>query len=164
VDVKDLIAELRGLVEKARSMPMSASAVINRREALDLVDRLEQALPTAFADQDKLFAERDEVLAQAHRQAAEVLAAAQRRREELAGETDLLELAQQQADSVRAAAAAEAERFRREADDYVDTRLATFEVTLTKILEAVSRGRARLHGQTDFDALAGPAEGSDQAG
>ena len=37
MDVNDLIAQLRSLVENARSMPMSASAVINRGDALDLI-------------------------------------------------------------------------------------------------------------------------------
>jgi cell division septum initiation protein DivIVA len=150
LDVNDLIGQLRALVESARSMPMSASAVINRAEALDLVARLEKAVPTAFADQDKLFAERDEVLSRAREEAAEILATAHRQGTELVGETDVFKLAKQ-----------EAEELRRETDDYVDTRLATFEVTLTKTLAAVTRGRARLQGRTHFDDLSETARGPD---
>jgi hypothetical protein len=153
VDVNDLIAELRSLVEGARSMPMSASAVVNRGEVLELIARLEQALPTAFADQDKVFSERDEVVARAHEEAAQIVLAGQRERERLVGETDVFRLAKHEADAERDRAAAEAEALRTETDDYVDTRLATFEITLTKTLEAVSRGRARLQGRTHFDAL-----------
>jgi vacuolar-type H+-ATPase subunit H len=161
-DVNDLIAKLRALVENARSMPMSASAVINRSEVLDLVTRLEDAVPTAFADQNKVFSERDEVVAHAHAQAAEILNEAQRKREELVSETDVFKLAKHEADVERKRAAAEAEELRRETDDYVDTRLATFEITLTKTLEAVSRGRARLQGRTHFDALGDTARGPDE--
>ena len=32
------LAELRRVVEQARSMPMSASAVVNRGEVLELID------------------------------------------------------------------------------------------------------------------------------
>src|SRR6188472_1266009 len=141
------------MVENARSMPMSASAVVNRREVLDLITRLEQAVPGAFADQDKVFAERDELLARAHEEAAEIVAVARREGELLVGETGVFKVAKHEADAERARAAAEAEALRRETDDYVDTRLATFEITLTKTLEAVSRGRARLQGRTHFDAL-----------
>jgi hypothetical protein len=163
LDVNDLIAHLRALVENARSMPMSSSAVINRAEVLDLVTRLEQAVPSAFADQNKVFSERDEVVAQGHERAAEIVAEAQRKRDELVSETDVFKLAKHEADVERDRAAAEAAELRRETDDYVDTRLATFEITLTKTLEAVSRGRARLQGRTHFDALGETARGPDEA-
>ncbi len=160
MDVNELIAQLRSQVENARSMPMSASAVINRAEVLELVGRLEQAATTAFADQDKVFAERDEVLARAREQAGEILAAAERERTDLVGETDVFRVAKHEAEVERDRAALEADELRRETDDYVDTRLATFEVTLTKTLEAVTRGRARLHGRTHFDALGVTSRGA----
>jgi vacuolar-type H+-ATPase subunit H len=163
MDVNELIAHLRVTIENARSMPMSASAVINRAEVLQLVEQLEEALPTAFADQDKVYAERDELIAQAREQADEIVAQAQREREKLVGETDVFKLAKHEADAERARAAAEAEELRSETDDYVDTRLATFEITLTKTLEAVSRGRAKLQGRTHFDDLGETARGPDPA-
>ena len=48
MDVHARLAELRQAVEGARSMPMSASAVINRCEVLVLVDGLEKALDAAL--------------------------------------------------------------------------------------------------------------------
>lgn len=153
MDVKDLIAQLRGLVEGARSMPMSASAVVNRAELLDLISQLEATMPTAFADQDKVFSERDDVIAQARDDSAKIVAEAEAARERLVSETDVFRVAKHEADAERAAATAEAEALRRETDDYVDQRLATFEITLTKTLEAVTRGRARLQGRSHFDAL-----------
>ena len=47
---------------------------------------------------------------------------------------------------------------RRETDDYVDQRLASFELTLSKTLAAVQRGRERLHGRSDLDELGKSAE------
>jgi len=40
----------------------------------------------------------------------------------------------------------EADRMRQEVDDYVDAKLAGFEVALNKTLSAVSRGREKLRG------------------
>jgi cell division septum initiation protein DivIVA len=164
VEAEELIAQLRTMVESARSMPMSASAVINRTEMLDLLARLERAVVSALGDRDGdgVSAERDGVVAGAHEQAADVLAAAERERADLVGETGVFRLAKQEADAERARAAAEAEELRRETEDYVDSRLATFEVTLTKTLEAVTRGRARLHGRSHFDALGVTARGADE--
>lgn len=153
MDVKDLIAQLRALVEGARSMPMSASAVVNRAELLGLIEQLESTLPSAFADQDKVVAGRDDVISKAHTDAAQILADAQVERERLVSETDVFRVAKHEADVEREAAGTEAEGLRRETDDYVDQRLATFEITLTKTLEAVTRGRARLQGRSHFDEL-----------
>lgn len=160
MDVNDLIAQLRAVIEGARSMPMSASAVINRGEVLDLIARLEGAVPTAFADQDKVFAERDEVISRAKEEAGEIITAAERERERMVSETDVFKLAKHKADTERERAGTEAEALRHETDEYVDTRLATFEITLTKTLEAVSRGRARLQGRTHFDALGEATDGA----
>ena len=44
---------------------------------------------------------------------------------------------------------------RAEVDDYVDTKLANFEVVLDKTLSAVHRGREKLRGRTAHEDLAG---------
>lgn len=163
MDVKELVAELRTLVEDARSMPMSASAVVNRAEILDLVTRLELALSQAFAGQHEVVAERDAVLAAAHEDARRVAAEAERERDRLVGETEVHLSARAEAERERAVARTEAAELRKETDEYVDTRLATFEITLTKTLEAVARGRSRLHGRSHFDALGESADGSTDA-
>jgi hypothetical protein len=45
---------------------------------------------------------------------------------------------------------------RREIDDYVDGKLANFEVVLHKTLQAVDKGRAKISGRHELDSLAGP--------
>jgi hypothetical protein len=40
---------------------------------------------------------------------------------------------------------------RRETDDYIDGRLASFEITLHKTLTAVERGRDKLRDQAEYD-------------
>lgn len=153
MDVKDLVGQLRALVEGARSMPMSSSAVLNRGEVLDLIGRIEAALPTAFADQERVFAERESLVAEARTESEQLLKEAVAERDRLLGETEVFRVAKHEAARVEAAAVAEADALRRETDDYIDTRLATFEISLTKTLEAVSRGRARLQGRSHLDAL-----------
>lgn len=153
MDVKDLVGQLRALVEGARSMPMSSSAVLNRGEVLDLVGRIEAALPTAFADQDRVYAERESLISQARDESQQMLKEAEAERDRLVGETEVYRVAKHEAARVEASAASEAEALRRETDDYIDTRLATFEISLTKTLEAVSRGRARLQGRSHLDSL-----------
>ena len=47
----------------------------------------------------------------------------------------------------------EAYAIRQEVDDYVDQKLANFEVVLNKTLSAVHRGREKLRGRQELDEL-----------
>ena len=48
-----------------------------------------------------------------------------------------------------------------EVEDYVDAKLANFEIVLSKTLSAVERGREKLSGRHELERLGtgGPAEG-----
>lgn len=153
MDVKELLRELRTTIETARAMPMSSSAVINRATVLDLISRLESALPAAFAASDEVVEERDSVVSDARHRANEVMDDARAERARMVSDSEVYRAAQQEAQALRAEAERDAAEFRTETDEYVDGQLAQLELSLTKTLDAVSRGRARLHGRSDFDPL-----------
>lgn len=154
MDVNELVAALRSAIESARSMPMSASAMVNRGEVLDLIRRIEVALPTAFADSQELLDHRDGVLDDARRRAAEIVAEAGRERERLVCDSEVFRVAKHDAEEVLGAARREHDELRAQIDEYVDTKLATFEIALTRTLDAVTRGRDKLQGRSPFQALA----------
>lgn len=153
MDVHARLAELRQAVEGARSMPMSASAVINRSEVLELVDGLEKAVDAALVEARAVLADRDAVVEGGRRDAEELLAKARSEQEAIMSDTEVYRLARREADVLLEQARAEAEALRRETDEYVDAKLANFEITLERTTEAVKRGRERLAGRTHLDAL-----------
>lgn len=153
VDVRVKLAEIRQAVEQARSMPMSASVVMNRAELLDMLGDLERAMDEAFDQADKVERQRDEILADGRREAEHIVADARNERERLASDTEVFRIAQRRADELLAEARAEADGLRNETDDYVDGKLANFEITLERTIEAVKRGRERLAGRTALDSL-----------
>ena len=134
-------------------MPMSASAVVNRAEILAMLSDLEEGLDSALADSDRLLGRRDDVLAEARREAENLLADARHEREGLVSDTEVYRLARRRADELVAAAEADAAGLRAETDEYVDGKLATFEITLERTIEAVRRGRERLAGRSALDSL-----------
>lgn len=154
MDVKELITELRSAVEGARSLPISASAVINRTEVLELVARLEASIPDASANSAQGSSERAGVVGDAQHRAEDIIRDAERERDRLVSESETFRFAKTAAERERAQARQESEAMRKDTDEYVDSRLANFEVTLQKTLEAVSRGRRRLQGRSDFHQLA----------
>jgi cell division septum initiation protein DivIVA len=153
VDVHDKLDELSTLVENARSMPMSASCVVNRAQVLDLLDDARALLPQSLAQADDLLADREDVIAAAKVTATEILATADQQARELVSEHEIYRAAVAESDAVREDAAAEAVRMRRETDDYVDAKLANFEVALSKTIAAVQKGRDKIRGRYAYDEL-----------
>ena len=147
------LAEIRRLVEDARSMPMSASAVVNRAELLALIDELGGGLTVAFSDADAVMADRASVVDGGRQEADKIIAAARDEREAIISDTEVYRVAKHQADALLEATQVECAELRAETDEYVDGKLANFEITLEKTMDAVRRGRERLAGRTDLHGL-----------
>ncbi len=158
MDVHDKLDDLSALVENARAMPMSASCVVNRGHVLDLLDEVRALLPDSLAQADDVLADREDLLAAARGEAEQIILEAKGHARELVGEHEIYRAAVAEADAVRADADAEASRMRRETDDYVDAKLANFEVALHKTIAAVQKGRDKIRGRHDFDELGGPVD------
>lgn len=143
-DIEARLEELREAIRSARAMPMSASAVVNRGEVLDRIDALEQAIDETLARATTVVGDRDAVVASGQTEADEILRSARQRQEALVSDTDVYKVAQERATEIVEQAEREAAETRAELDQYVESHLANFELTLEKTLQTVQRGRARL--------------------
>ncbi|MER6398222.1 ATP synthase F0 subunit B [Kitasatospora sp. NPDC001603] len=157
MDVQNKVDEIVAAVENARSMPMSASCVVNRAELVGLLQDLRAALPAELAQAQSVMADHEQVVAGAEAEAERIIQGAHAERGSLISDTEVVRRAQAEADRILAEARAEVETKRAEADDYVDSKLANFEVVLTKTLGAVGRGRTKLRG--DSSVFETPYEG-----
>ena len=152
MEMKDLLEELRRTIEGARSMPMSSSAVINRGEVMSQIERLEQAISRSVrAVRAGLRPIATQMMTEAQERAARIVEEAGFEHDRLVSDTEVYRIAVRQADELRETTKRECEALRHETDEYVDTRLANFEITLNKTLEAVTRGRDRLQGRHQLD-------------
>ncbi|MGV9451397.1 cell division initiation protein [Streptomyces sp. NPDC003635] len=146
MDVQKKLDEIVAAVSSARSMPMSASCVVNRAELLSLLDEVRQALPGSLAQAQELIGDREQMVEQARQEAERIVRTAHAERGSLISDTEVARRSQAEADRILAEARKDAEDIRAEADDYVDSKLANFEVVLTKTLGSVGRGREKLLG------------------
>jgi cell division septum initiation protein DivIVA len=158
VDVHAKLDELTALVENARAMPMSASCVVNRSELLNHLDEVRALLPSEIAGAQQVIEEKQAVVESGREEAERIIEEAKAERARLIARTDVMRAASREAEEVLAAAHADADRMRAEIDDYVDAKLANFEVVLHKTLQAVEKGRAKISGRHELDALAEPYE------
>ncbi|MFI2611958.1 cell division initiation protein [Kitasatospora sp. NPDC018619] len=148
MDVQNKVDEIVAAVENARSMPMSASCVVNRAELIGLLNDLRSALPAELAQAQSVMADHEQMVAGAQAEADRIIQGAHAERGSLISDTEVVRQAQAEADRILAEARAEVDAKRAEADDYVDSKLANFEVVLTKTLGAVGRGRNKLRGDS----------------
>ncbi|MEY7976609.1 ATP synthase F0 subunit B [Streptomyces pilosus] len=146
MDVQKKLDEIVAAVSGARSMPMSASCVVNRAELLAMLDEVRAALPDSLAQAQELIGGREQMVEQARQEAERIIESAHAQRGSLVSDTEVARRSQSEADRILTEARKEAEEIRAEADDYVDSKLANFEVVLTKTLGSVGRGREKLLG------------------
>ena len=151
MDVDQKLEELSVLVEEAKSVPLSASCMVNRAVVLDLIDDIRDALPSSLSDADELLAEREAVVSEGRREADRLIAEAREEQLRMLSQHEVYLVAVAESEALRGETFDEVTRMRRETDDYIDARLATFEITLHKTLSAVERGRDKLRGQAELE-------------
>jgi cell division septum initiation protein DivIVA len=154
-DLLEVLDHLTALVEEARALPMSASCVVNRGEVLDLVDEARRVVPAELAEARRVLAERERLLEQARVQADRLVAQGREEQARLVEATAVYTRAQAEADRLLEQATDAAEAMRLQTEDYVDAKLANFEVVLSTTLATVTRGRERLSGRSDLTGLDG---------
>lgn len=145
--------EIVSLVESARAMPMSASCIVNRGELIALLDELREQMPAEIAEAASVLRSREEVLDEGRVEAERIIEEAKRERSRLVAKTEVVRAATEEAERIVVEAQTESDRMRDEVDEYVDTKLANFEVVLGKTLTAVERGREKLRGRHPLDEL-----------
>ncbi len=152
-EVHTKLAEISALVDGARAMPMSASCVVNRADLLTMLRDLESLLPETITRAREVLGDKRGVVEEGRREAEQIVAAARDERLRLIEATDVHTEASQEATHLLTEARESAEAMRAEVEDYVDAKLANFEIVLSKTLSAVERGRQKLSGRHELEAL-----------
>ncbi|WP_434597083.1 cell division initiation protein [Streptomyces sp. A5-4] len=147
MDVQKKLDEIVEAIGSARSMPMSASCVVNRADLLSMLEEVREALPGSLAQAQELIGGREQLAEQAREEAERIIESAHAQRGSLISDTEVARRSQDEADRILTDARREADEIRVEADEYVDSKLANFEVVLTKTLGSVDRGREKLLGR-----------------
>jgi F0F1-type ATP synthase membrane subunit b/b' len=143
-DTRQLLLRLQELLENARAMPLSASVMVNREEFGELLQEAIDGLPEELREARWLLKERDDVLERARREADRIIESARVRAERMVERTEVVREARRTAEGIVEQAERNAAQIRHEAEDYVDRKLAAFEVVLDRTLQQVHKGRERL--------------------
>lgn len=153
MDVDDAISELERLLATAKPVPLSSSIMVHRADAEQVLERLREGLPEEFRQARWIIKERDDLIEQANHESQQILDDAREERDRMLAETEVVKAANREAERIVAEAREEAKILRLEAEDYVDGKLANFEIALHKTLKTVEKGRERLRGRLVSDEL-----------
>jgi cell division septum initiation protein DivIVA len=160
MDLSGRLEHLAELIRDAKSMPLSSSVLVGRDEVLELIAEMQEALPEEIKRARWIVHDREELLAKARSEGERIVEQAQDEQLRMARKEEIVARATKEADRIVAEAEERSREMRAEAEDYVDAKLAQFEISIRKILEAsqasakslsrtldqVELGRERLRG------------------
>jgi hypothetical protein len=156
LDSSEVLEDMIGEVEVARTVPLSSSVMVSKDEFLEklqgvkstlthVLDQVIAGLPEELRAARWMVRERESYIGRTNEKAREVIAKAKVRSEELVSESYIVEEAVQEANTLVRNAENESRRIRLEAEDHAERRLAEAEAILGELLRYVRESRAELH-------------------
>ena len=149
MDVLVLIDKLDDLVHNARPVPLTDQVRVDREEIYDLLDQMRATIPEEIKQARWIVKERQEMLAEAKREAERIVKEAREQQARLVDQEEISRQAERAAEEIVEEAREREREIRLGAEDYADEILATLEVNLGKFLTAVQRGREQLQRRSD---------------
>jgi cell division septum initiation protein DivIVA len=149
MDILALVDRIEELVDDGRDVPMSSRRMVDAEKIYEIIDEIRAQYPDELKQARWIVKERQEMLEEAEKEANRILEESRDRAQALAGEQEIVILAEQQAADILDNARGREREIRLGAEDYADEMLANLEVNLGKLLTAVQRGRDRLQGKTN---------------
>jgi cell division septum initiation protein DivIVA len=152
MDVLVLIDKLDDLVHNAKQVPLTDQVRVDKEEIYDLLDQMRATIPEEIKQARWIVKERQEMLAEAKREAERIVKEARERQEHLISGEEVTKAAERAAEDIVEEAQAREREIRLGAEDYADEILNKLEINLSKFIAAVQRGRDRLAGRDESAA------------
>lgn len=156
-DVESKIRRIEEMVQGAKSMPLSSSVLVPKDEVLVLLADVRESLPQELRQARWILREKDDFIARARREAELIVEEAQSEAARIVSETEIMREAEWKAGLVMSEAEERARSLKAETDGYIDSKLASFEMLLRRMLETIVAGRERLRAVPEVGAGEAPS-------
>jgi hypothetical protein len=140
MDILHLVDRLEELFNESRSIPLTHLVAVDEERMLDLIDQMRVSIPDEIKKAQSLLAQRDRILAQATEEANRTLALAREKADQMVDRDSIAQSAQSRGEQIIEQSRLEADKSRREADDYVMQQLHSMEMEMERILTQVRNG------------------------
>ena len=85
------------MIEEARGVPLSASAVVHRGEMLEILDALKKSLPKTISQAEKILQEQNNIIDQGRASAEQLVAMAREEVSQMVEQTAIMKTAREEA-------------------------------------------------------------------
>ena len=142
--VNELLYMLFEMIDEAKALPLAASkCVVERAEALDLIDEIRSNFPIELAEAQKLQAARSEFLASAKQEGDLLIQQAGERVKRMLAENELLAQAKRESEELRRKAEEQSRELRLAANRYCDDALRRTEEAVAEAYDEIKKSRTR---------------------
>jgi len=149
MDVLELIDRLDHLAHSAKKVPRSDHVRMNKQEVRDILEQMRATIPGEIKEARWIAQERQDMLAEAKREAERIAAEAREHKTQLVSQHQLIRQAERAAEEIIEEARGREREIRLGAEDYADEILNTLELNLAKFIATIQRGRERLRGSDE---------------
>jgi len=153
MDIAGRLQQLEEMVNEAKSMPLSSSVLVNKDEVLEILRQMQEDLPEEIKQARWIVKDREELLAKARVEGDKLIDQAHEEQLRMARKESIAVRANEEADRIMGETNDSTNAMKDEAEDYVDAKLAQFEIALRKVLEesqTVTKGLARTLDQVEL--------------
>ncbi|MBE3519001.1 MAG: ATPase [Firmicutes bacterium] len=144
MDVLALLDKLDSYLSECPRVPLVGKLLVDEEEVFGLIDDIRAALPQEVEQARWLLKERERILADARKEAEEIIRNAQGQIATMASESVIVREAKVQADELLQRAREVARQITLGSRQYADELMLKVERVLTEVLEAVREGRRQL--------------------
>src|SRR3954463_3529064 len=154
MDVLVLIDKLDDLVHNAKPVPLTDQVRVDKEEIYDILDQMRATIPEEIKQARWIVKERQEMLAEAKREAERIVKEARERQQQLISQEEITKQAERAADDIVEDARGREREIRLGAEDYAHETLNPLEVTPRKFTPPARGGRERLQGKDEREPVA----------
>ncbi|GIK57961.1 MAG: hypothetical protein HND44_20140 [Chloroflexi bacterium] len=154
MDIQQLVDRLEQLLNDSTRFPLSAYLLVNEDKIYNLIDQLRVAIPEEIKRANRVEADKDRILAQAHEEAERIRGLAKQEANELVKRDSITQSSQQRADNILERARRDADALRHDADSYVLEVLTRLEEDLLRSLAVVRNGLNKVQKETETEPQA----------
>ena len=144
-DTESILEKVADMIATAPNVPLSSTPRIDREYVVGLLQDALACLPDEIRQARWMLKERQDFMAKTQREADEIVEAARVQAERMVQRTEVVRAAESRARQILEAADADSRRLKNETEDFLDRRLASFEILLDRLSRTVSQGRERLN-------------------
>lgn len=143
--MEDLVNELQEMVNDAKGMPFASDKVVLSRDTiLDILDEIEDAVPTEVRQAKNIVNDRNQILSQAKKEAEEIIKQAEERRKAMIDQHEITKQAHAQAVENLTDAKAKAAGVKKAANQYVDDMMKKVEDSLSSQYNEIKKTRQNI--------------------